>query len=207
MKSKDFEADEVHGFLRSRRSVRAFEPREIPADLVERILESATWAPNSHNRQAWAFVQLSSEQSREALVGALTPHFVGALVDEGFSAREAEATARSKNQRILDAPEAILICLDTSRLDSYEDRARDAGEKTIGQQSVALAGGQMLLAAHAEGLGAVWVCAPLFRPREVGEALDLAPELETQAIILMGYPGQSPKVKSRRSLEDVVIKR
>lgn len=207
MKSRAFGAEEAHRFLRSRRSVRAFQPREIPADLVERILESATWAPNSHNRQAWAFVQLSSEQSRKALVEALSPHYVEALVDEGFAAQEAQATARSKNQRILDAPEAILVCLDTSRLDSYDDGSRDAGEKTIGQQSVALAGGQMLLAAHAEGLGAVWVCAPLFRPREVGEALDLAPELEAQAIILIGYPQEPPKTKGRRPLNEVVIKR
>jgi nitroreductase len=92
-------------------------------------------------------------------------------------------------------------------LDSYSEELRNQGEKTIATQSLALAGGNILNSAHAEGLGAVWVCAPLFKPVEVSQALKLEAHLEAQAIILLGFPAMQPKQKTRRKLDQVVIKR
>jgi coenzyme F420-0:L-glutamate ligase/coenzyme F420-1:gamma-L-glutamate ligase len=200
-------AEDFHKLLRSRRSVRKFDDRKISAGILNRILESAIWAANSHNRQAWAFVHLESMQSRQAIVDAMNPHYVEALKEEGLSIIEAERAASKKNGRIITAPVAILLCLDNSRLDNFSSELRSQGEKTIATQSLALAGGNILNTAHAEGLGAVWVCAPLFKPVEVGQALKLEAHLEPQAIILLGYPAMPPKQKTRRKLDQVVIKR
>ena len=73
----------------------------------------------------------------------------------------------------------------------------------MGVQSVALAGGTLLLAAHAEGLGGVWVCAPLFTPDTVRASLDLPSDWVPQGMILLGYPEKVPEPRPRRPVSEV----
>jgi coenzyme F420-0:L-glutamate ligase/coenzyme F420-1:gamma-L-glutamate ligase len=61
-----------------------------------------------------------------------------------------------------------------------------------------------LLAAHAEELGAVWICAPLFAQEAVREAFELPDSWEPQALVLIGYPAQLPEPRLRRPLDEVV---
>ena len=98
----------------------------------------------------------------------------------------------------------VLLCLDTADVRNFNDSTRDDGDYIMGVQSVALAGGHLLLAAHAEGLGAVWICAPLFAPERVREALDLPENWIPQGMISLGYPAEDPKVKEIKPLKEVV---
>ncbi|MDA1330164.1 MAG: nitroreductase family protein [Chloroflexi bacterium] len=196
----------TQAFLRSRRSVRRFDGRDVPEDILQRVVETATWAPNAHNRQVWRFIQLVKEKSRMALADGMGSEFMEALVAEGKSHAEAKAQVMRSRNRILEAPEAILLCMDTSVLDMYKDPARSRGEQLMGMQSVALAGGQLLLAAHAEGLGAVWVCSPLFAQSSVREALELPEAWEAQGLILLGYPAQEKAARPRKPLSDVLLR-
>jgi nitroreductase len=75
----------------------------------------------------------------------------------------------------------------------------------MGTQSVALAGLQLLLAAHAEGLGGTWICWPLFAPEETRQSLDLPSEWEPQAMIFLGYPAEEPEIPGRNSLESIAV--
>lgn len=197
----------LHEFLRSRRSIRHFRPEAIPDEVVERILETATWAPNAHNRQPWRFVRLKSAESRTRLAEGMGAEFRATLQSEGLDEAEIEAQVARSSERITQAPEAILLCLDTTVLDIYEDKERSLGERWIGMQSVALAGGQLLLAAHAEGLGGVWVCAPLFAPEAVRAALELPAHWEAQGLILLGKPEGEITTKERLPLIDVLVLR
>lgn len=195
--------EDLHAWLRSRRSVRRFRLEPIPAETVTRILETATWAPNAHNRQPWRFVQLSSRESRESLAAAMGAEFQKTLQSEGLTPEQISAQLERSRARILEAPEAILLCLDVDVLDKYEDPARTQGEYLMGVQSVALAGGQLLLAAHAEGLAGVWICAPLFAPIVVTKALDLPQSWQAQGLILLGYPVKVPEERPRASISEV----
>jgi F420 biosynthesis protein FbiB-like protein len=125
------------------------------------------------------------------------------LLADGFPESEAEETVTRARQRILNAPVAIVICLDTSVGDSYSDKRRQFAEFLMGVQSVAMAGNTVLLAAHAVGLGGVWICAPLFAPGSVKSVLDLPQEWEPQGVILLGYPANNPKPRPRRLVDDV----
>ena len=73
-------------------------------------------------------------------------------------------------------------------------------------QSVANAGMQMLLAAHAEGLGGVWVCSPLFVQETIQNILELPKAWEPQAMFFIGYPQDIPEVRERKKLDEVTIK-
>jgi F420 biosynthesis protein FbiB-like protein len=200
-------AQSLHDFLRSRRSVRRFASRAVDKSLITRLLESAIRAPNAHNRQPWRFVLLKSDESRMKLAQAMAPEFQRALESEGLDA-EAIATQLARSRaRIAEAPEAILLCLDSSVLDTYADANRSRGEHLMGVQSVALAGGQLLLAAQAEGLGGVWVCVPLFVPEEVGKALDLEESWEAQGLLLLGYPAKDVEQRARNTVDDILVMR
>jgi nitroreductase len=108
---------ELHAWLRSRRSVRRFLPQPVAAETLARILETATWAPNAHNRQPWRFVILESPESRAQLAGAMGAEFERVLRAEALSEAEVLAQSQRSRTRLLEAPAAVLLCLDTSVLD------------------------------------------------------------------------------------------
>jgi nitroreductase len=92
-----------------------------------------------------------------------------------------------------------------SEMDSYPDEKRGHAERTMAIQSVAAAGLQLLLAAHAEGLGGVWACWPLFAQETIQRALNLYESWEPQAMFFVGYHEIIPEVRDKKSLEDIAI--
>jgi F420 biosynthesis protein FbiB-like protein len=194
----------AQAFLRSRRSIRRFLSKTVPPEALERILDTATWAPSAHNRQPWRFSVLISEKSKMRLAEAMGADFRRDLAADGRPPDETESIVARSCQRILAAPVAIVLCLDPTLGDIYPDPVRQQAEHLMGVQSVALAGGLLLMAAHAEGLGGVWVCAPLFTPETVRAVLDLPGEWEPQSLLLLGYPAGIPDPRPRKRLSEVV---
>jgi F420 biosynthesis protein FbiB-like protein len=192
-------------FLQTRRSVRRFLSQPVPRELCERLLQAATWAPSSHNRQPWRFAVLSSMTAKSSLAEEMGADFRRDLIADGLTPDEVEAQTSRSRQRILEAPLVIVICLDPSIGDNYPDAWRQQAEYIMGTQSVALAGENLLLAAHAMGLGGVWVCAPLFTPVTVRKALNLPEHWEPQGMLLVGYPAQIPAPRSRRPVNEVTL--
>jgi coenzyme F420-0:L-glutamate ligase/coenzyme F420-1:gamma-L-glutamate ligase len=190
-------------FLESRRSVRRFRPEPVPQPVLEQILRTATCAPSAHNCQPWRFTILETPQSRVSLTGAMGVNFLRDLIADGMPPEEAQAQVLRSRERIMEAPLAVLLCLDKADLDPYTDLARQQASYLMGTQSVALAGGTLLLAAHAQGLGGVWICAPLFAQRAICTALDLPVEWEPQGLLLLGYPDKIPSQRPRRPIEEI----
>jgi F420 biosynthesis protein FbiB-like protein len=171
--------------------------------MVSRILETATWAPSAHNRQPWRFVVLQNQEIRRRLTDQMEVKFRQDLQSDGVDPERIEVQVNRSRRRLLGAPVVILLCQDTSLGDEYPDAPRKQAEFIMGVQSVALAGGQLLLAAHAEGLGGVWVCAPLFAQEIARQVLSLPQAWEPQAFILLGYPAEEPPLRPRLGLADV----
>ena len=53
--------------IKGRRSVRAYQPRPVEREKIERILEAARLAPSARNRQAWEFFVVQDEKKRKAI--------------------------------------------------------------------------------------------------------------------------------------------
>ena len=202
-RDQDLTPGDYHAFLRSRRSVRRFLPSPVPGKILEHVLETATWAPSAHNRQPWRFAVVASRESRNYLADRMGADFLRDLLADGLEEVKAREMVERSRARIREAPVCIILCLDPTLGDSYPDAFRQQAELTMGVQSVALAGGTLLLAAHAEGLGGVWVCAPLFAPQTVRSALDLPPNWEPQGMILLGFPDKIPDPRPRRPVAEV----
>lgn len=198
---------DLHTFLRTRRSIRRFKPDPVPDSVIENILTTATFAPSAHHRQPWRFVVLKDPNTRTKLAEAMAVDFERDLTADGVSPEKIQAQVRRSKERITSAPVAILLCLDMSEMDSYPDKKRTKAEFRMTVQSVAAAGTQLLLAAHAEELGAVWACWVLFAQETIQKALNLSGAWEPQAMYFLGYPADIPEVRERKPLAGVVIER
>jgi F420 biosynthesis protein FbiB-like protein len=189
--------------LRSRRSVRRFTPQPIPESLLRQVLEAVTWAPSAHNRQPWRLAVLTSPDARLRLAERMGADFRQSLLEDGLDPNTVAEQVQRSYQRILSAPAAILFSLDTTMEDSYPDAFRQRAERLMSVQSLAMAGENLLLAAHAAGLGGVWVCAPLFAPQAARLALDLPESWEPQGLVLLGYPAAPGQARPRRPLDKI----
>lgn len=190
--------------MRSRRSVRRFREQPIPDEVIQDILSTAIYAPSAHNRQPWRFVVLKDTTRKELLADAMVKDFARDLRQDGVSEAKIEAQIQRSRDRLLSAPLVIVLCLDMSEMDSYPDEKRRQAERTMAIQSVAAAGLQLLLAAHAEGLAGVWVCSPLFAGETIQQTLQLSETWEPQGMFYLGAADKLPAPRERKGLESIV---
>lgn len=189
--------------IRSRRSIRRYEERSVPHPLLENLLEAACWAPSAHNRQPWRFAVVEANETKRVLASAMGARLIEDLQRDGAPRQLIEADVSRSYDRITDAPVLVIACVTMQDMDEYSDRRRRKAEWTMAGQSVAMAVQNLLLAAHAVGLGACWMCAPLFVPDTVRDVLKLDSGWEPQALITIGYPAET-KSRTREPLSSVV---
>ncbi|MDD2923084.1 MAG: nitroreductase family protein, partial [Anaerolineales bacterium] len=167
--------------------------------------EAATSAPSAHNRQPWRFAVIKNLPAKAKFAEAMTQAFRRELEADELSAEEINARVARSRERILAAPAIIVLCVDMSDMDDYPDRRRKKAEYIMATQSAASAGMQLLLAAHAEGLGGVWVCSPLFAQETVQNVLSLPKSWEPQAMYFLGYPENMPAIRERKDIKEVAL--
>jgi F420 biosynthesis protein FbiB-like protein len=194
---------DLHNFLRNRRSIRRFKPDPVPDSVINNILTTATFAPSAHNRQPWRFAVLQDMDIKTKLADAMAVEFARDLKNDKIPQDEIEKRITRSRERIISAPVVIILNLDMSEMDVYPDEKRNKAEYLMATQSAANAGTQLLLAAHAEGLGGVWVCSPLFVQETIRDILSLSNEWEPQAMFLIGHPETIPNARERKSIDEI----
>jgi coenzyme F420-0:L-glutamate ligase/coenzyme F420-1:gamma-L-glutamate ligase len=196
---------DLHNFLRTRRSIRRFKAEPVPDSVIQNILATATFAPSAHNRQPWRFVVMTDSSVKQALAEAMAMDFERDLRHDGLPVEKIQAQIKRSRERITSAPVAVLLCLDVSEMDTYPDKKRQQAEHTMAIQSVAAAGMQLLLAAHAERLGAVWACWPLFAQDTICRTLSLPAAWEPHGMFFVGYPEVIPEAREKKLLKEIAI--
>ncbi|HSG42251.1 MAG TPA: nitroreductase family protein [Anaerolineales bacterium] len=195
---------DLHNFLRTRRSVRRFKPDPVPDSVIQDILTTATFAPSAHNRQPWRFCVITDTSTKNKLADAMSVEFKHDLEKDGLLPEKVQAQITRSKERLTSAPVVIVINLDMREMDVYPDKKRKRAEFRMAMQSVANAGMQLLLATHAEGLGGVWICSPLFVQETVKNTLNLPKSWEPHGMFYLGYPEVIPEVRERKSLDEIV---
>jgi F420 biosynthesis protein FbiB-like protein len=191
--------------IRARRSIRRYRPDPISRETIDRLLEAAILAPSAHNRQPWRFAVITSPASKERLASAMGERLRADRTRDGDPREAIERDAQRSRERIVSAPVVVVVCLSMRDMDHYPDERRASAERTMAIQSVSLAAGHLLLAAHAMGLGACWLCAPLFCPDAVRETLPLPDDWEAQALITLGLPAEEGKSRGREAPQSKAI--
>jgi len=193
--------NDLQTFLRTRRSIRRFKPDPVPAPVIELILETATFSPSAHNLQPWRFVMVVDATAKKHLGQALTTKLRFDMTAKGLPQAEIDSRTERSLRRVDEAPVIILLCRDMTAI-----RKDESEEHVMAIQSVAMAGHQLMLAAHAEGLGTIWICWPLYAQDATREALNLPGNWEPQGMIFLGFADEEPRKKKTKSLDELVIK-
>lgn len=143
-----------------RTSVRRFSDRPVPATLQQALLHAAMSAPTGVNKQPWEFILVD---------------------DKALLSRLAEALPYAK--MAAEAPMAIIVC-------GNPERFLDGEDATLWEQDLSASSENILLAAHALGLGAVWTCLypHLDRIEAVRRILGIEENVIPFNLIPVGYP-------------------
>lgn len=191
--------------LSSRRSVRRYLPSAVDDETIRRVIGAALFAPSAHNRQPWRFVVIRKPEQKTVLAHAMGTSLRRDRLADGDNADDVEQDVQRSFNRISSAPVLILLCLTMEVMDIYPDECRRKTEHLMAVQSVAMAAQNLLLAIDAEGLGACWMCAPLFCQGAVRATLELSETWHPQALITAGWPAAPGKKRERLTIDDVTV--
>lgn len=194
--------DDFLNLLLQRRSVRKYEDRPVPSRLLEDILKAAVSAPSAHNAQPWHFVVILNGDLRKNLSTTMAKRYALDMAVRKVSSDTIEKKIKRSVEIFSHAPVLVIAFLTAERLRPAKGQ-HAMTERVMGIQSVALACGQLMLAATVAGLATCWFSAPLFCMNEIIDTLNLKRSWEPQAMITLGYPAEDPSPKKRRSLRQV----
>lgn len=195
---------DVFGAIKQRRSIRKYQARPIPEELIREVLLATGWAPSAHNAQPWRFIVLAAPQVKRRLAEAMAEAWSADMARDG-SKVDAE-TQKARVERFVSAPTLILACVTMDEMERQPDAERTGVERDLAVASLGAALQNLLLAAYAAGLGACWFCAPAFCKETVREVLGIPAEIEPQALIAMGYPAEEPPAPPRKQLGEYCFK-
>ena len=166
---------EILKAIRERRSIRDFQKKDIPKEIVDKLTDALIWAPSAGNLQSRKFFFVKDAKLKENIADA--------ALGQNF---------------IAEAPLVIVGCTDSRISGRYGER----GEYLYTIQDVAASIIGMMLVAHENGLGTVWVGA--FNEDAVFDILKLPKNLRPVAIVPVGYPVKIPSSPPRISRDDAV---
>lgn len=162
--------------IRRRRAVRAFEPKPVPAETLEAVLEAAKAAPSAGNLQAYEIYVVTDERQRAAL-----------------------ALAAREQSFLSAAPVLLVFCAHAARsVERYAKR----GWSLYAIQDATIAATFAMLAATAQGLATVWIGS--FEAAAVAGIIGAPLGVDPVAILPVGYGAEDPAAPPRRRLEDLV---
>lgn len=208
-------AREHLAWLHTRRSVRAFTGAPIAREVLERVLEGATTAPSSTNRQPWRFFVITAEATRRAIVEAVRARTeeMKAVIRRGHHAEDFGSYGDFFFEP-LEAAAAIVV----PQYRAYPDLIADLIESGGGDPAAYDTAGSMqaelcstsaaimalLLQAHAEGLGTCWMAGPMVARRDLQALLGITEPWRMVGAVAIGHPAAAPAPQPRKPLPKVV---
>jgi len=178
---------EVLEAIKTRRSIRKYKSTPVDDKTLEQVLEAAQWAPSWANTQCWRFVVVREPTKRAELADTLR------------SARPGGTNAAA--EAIRSAPVAIVACAEREKSGYYHGEAlTDKGDWFM--FDVALAMQNLVLAAHALGLGTVIIGG--FDAPKVAKILGVPAGFCVVTMTPLGVPDHKGQVSPRKQLSGVL---
>lgn len=173
--------------LVKRRSVRHFQDKVVPLELVIKILAESTLAPSAGNEQPWSFIVVSKRELIDRISGVCKRSMLERIASNpnDYARRYEKMLLKEHFHIFYHAPVVIYIVGDASLKNLYVD--------------CALAAGYLMMAATAEGLGSCWVnFGAEIRDPALRDELGIREDHKIVAPIALGYPERIPDIPKRR---------
>ena len=174
--------------IQARRSVRAYQSKPVPRDIVKAIIDAGNEAPSAKNSQPWRFVVIEDGEVKKKLLRAALPN-ARKILEPVKDVDPVRYEAITK--RLSELPDPIYY--------SAPVIVFVIGSGVYANHSCPLACENMMLAAHSMGLGSCWVGfgSMVTDDEEVKSILDLRDDETIFGPILLGYsegyPERPPK--------------
>ncbi len=191
--------------VRGRRSIRQFSEQPVSRDELTELIGAATWAPSAGNRQDWHFTVVTSAVVRDEMLAAVRCRW--AAVAEANSGRGYVQEAAAYGARYSDFGGApVVIAISARAVDAVQQHMLgDDARVTLGSAaSAAMAAQNLMLAAHAMGLGTCCMTAPVAARQALARILELGSKREIVCLVAVGRPAELPAAPPRRPVNEVV---
>lgn len=180
--------------IQSRRSIGKVKPDPVEPEVIRTLLEAASWAPNHHNTEPWRFFVMTGEGRR-----VLGRAYADIAIENASDKSEAElAELRAKNEsKAFRAPAVIAV----AAIPSGSPKVPFVEELAAVHAAVQ----NMLLAAHALGLGSIWRTGePTYHSR-MRKAFGLNEDDQVVGFVYLGYPEMAERKAARTPLEQKTV--
>ena len=199
--------------ISKRRSIRNWKPAPVEKEKIKKVLEAGRLAPSWGNTQPWRFIVVQDRAKIEALAKTSggQPHIINAPVVIaccGFSQSLSRKMHRESLKQLIEA--GVMNWTDDI-LDNVVLGSDQFAPYRLGEQVMTIKAGEQIMIAIAymtleaieQGLGSCWVGA--ISPKAVQETLNLPNSVFAHDLLLLGYPGEDPKPRPRKSFESIVF--
>jgi nitroreductase len=163
--------------IATRRSIRKFTMQDVPMEILGVIMDAGRYAPSAGNIQNWRFVIVKNTENKQRV-----------------------AEAAMQQLWIAQAPVIIVVCAEIEKIRQFYGIR---GERLYAIQNCAASVENMLLTAHALGLGSTWIGA--FDESMLRRALNIPEDIRPQAILPVGYPDEIVPAPTHYTLENVTF--
>ncbi|MBU1201735.1 MAG: nitroreductase family protein [Nanoarchaeota archaeon] len=169
--------------IRSRRSVRKYQDREVSKDVLLELIDAARLAPSGNNAQPWMFKIITSAKERKLL----------------------RKNKIFKQAFVYTAPAIILCCSDPYKYPGEKfDEQYDHPNKLRAIRDLAISSQNLVLRATELGLGTCYV--GWMDKDKIKELFNLPLYFITPYVITVGYPAENPSEHKKKELKDILIK-
>jgi nitroreductase len=205
--------------IHSARALRRFKPDPVPNEIITEILEAAICAPSGGNSQDWLFVVITEPDQRKRVGAAyakasqmVRPFYSDAAKPAHMSEEEYQRLQSSGfylHDHLDEAPVLILVTAKKKPLRSYgniDPAIAERNQLCTRMASVYPAAQNIILACRALGLGTVLTTNHLLCEDEVKAAIGLPDDIETFALMPVGYPQGKFGPVRRKPLSEVAIR-
>lgn len=171
--------------IKARRSIRKFQDKAVPDDVMNDLFEAVRWSQSWANTQCWEIVNVKDPEKRQMLQDAIK-----------------KVSERNPGLRaVIAAPVLLAICAKKETSGYYSGQpSTKYGDWFMFDLGIATQ--TLCLTAHSLGLGSVVM--GLYDHDMAAEILELPDDYAQVALVPMGYPDQSPKPPERKSTESFV---
>lgn len=202
--------------VETQRALRRFRADPVPLSLVRRVLAAATHAPSARGAEPWAFIVVRDPSRRAAIADRYRAAWQAG--EEFTSATDADRDVRDRPHyvrmmrgardlatHLAEVPLLVVCCLDHTQLGPLAGPAGTLRSPVAAYASIFPAVQNLLLAAHALGLGTTLTTLHRLFEQDLRALLDLPAALEPVAIVPLGWPRDRPGPTRRKPIDQVAF--
>lgn len=186
---KVMEAKNIYELIKSRRSIRAYEPKAVPEDMLSRVLEAGLWAASGKNLQNWRFFVITGKK-RDAYLALSQKSWLS--VKDSLEQKLKPSLYKFTERFFFTVGEAPVILMAFADVSGPDHPQTQVG-------NVYLAIENIVLAAQSEGLGTCILGSPLEIESDVRQFLNVdRQDWKLVCGLTIGFPAHSPPAPARQ---------